>query len=102
MKKKMYRIFVRLLVGLLLLVFFPSPSFAAPPSQGEDLKAKADALYVEGVALYNQADYQGAINRFEEALTIYQSIRDQAYEGATLNYIGLGHGSLRQYLLDLF
>jgi CHAT domain-containing protein/Tfp pilus assembly protein PilF len=88
---------VGLLIVMLLSISFPSSTIAAPPNQGEDLKAKADALYEEGILLYNQADYQEAINRFEEALIIYQSIRDRANEGAALNHLGLVYRGLDEY-----
>ena len=85
------------LLAAAILALFPVPTFAASTNQQDDLKAKADALNKEGVSLYNQGDYQGAINRFESALAIYQEIGDQAWEGATLNNIGRAYDSLGQY-----
>ncbi len=95
MKRKIYWIYTGLLV--LLLAAFASPAYATSPAQGEDPKTKAEALYQEGVALYNQADYQGAIKKFAEALTIYQEIGDRQAEGITLNNIGLIYDTLGQY-----
>src|SRR5215207_1779081 len=50
------------------LTLFRSPAYAAPPIQEEDLKAKADALYQEAFDLFSQGDYQGAFDRYQEAL----------------------------------
>jgi tetratricopeptide (TPR) repeat protein/CHAT domain-containing protein len=93
MKKKIHWISIVLLV----LAFFPSPALAAPPTQGEDLKAKADTLYQEAISLYNQADYQGAINHLEQALSLYQNIGDREDEVKTLNNLGELSRSLGKY-----
>jgi CHAT domain-containing protein/tetratricopeptide (TPR) repeat protein len=97
MKKQIHILCAGLLVALFLLVVFPFPIFAAPLTQEEDPKAKADALSEEATSLFYQGDYQGAINRFEEALTIYREIGDRSSEGETLSNIGQTYDSLGQY-----
>jgi hypothetical protein len=43
-----------LLVAVSLLVMFPVLTVAAPPTQADDLEAKAEALYEEGMSLYGR------------------------------------------------
>jgi CHAT domain-containing protein/Tfp pilus assembly protein PilF len=86
-----------LLVLLLLLAFFPSPVFAAPPVQEQDPKAKADALYQEGSLLLQKADYAEALTRLEAALRIYRGLGSRADEGAVLNQIGRAHRRMGHY-----
>ena len=85
------------LLAIIILALFPSVVLAAPPTQGEDLKAKADALYEEAFALFKMGDYQGAIDKLEAALLIYEDIGDREAEDRTLDSIGMIYLSAGQY-----
>ena len=85
------------LVLALVFTFFPLRALAAPQSQGEDPKAKAQALHKEGVALLEQGDYQGAINRFRECVSIFHDIGDSYGEAVELSNLGAIHQIVGQY-----
>ncbi|MBE9127957.1 MULTISPECIES: CHAT domain-containing protein [unclassified Coleofasciculus] len=69
----------------------------AQPLSNEDSKAKADRLLKEGMELYDNINFGGALERFEEALLIYQGIGDKIGEGTTFHQIGLVYNSRNEY-----
>jgi CHAT domain-containing protein/Tfp pilus assembly protein PilF len=96
MKKKMFWITAGTLLIIFTLTFSPLSVLAAPPTQEEDPKAKADALYEEGFSLFKMGDYQGAIDKLEAALLIYEDIGNREDEDKTLNSIGMIYLSVGQ------
>jgi CHAT domain-containing protein/tetratricopeptide (TPR) repeat protein len=74
-----------------------------PPVQAqtnETKKAEAERLFNEGMQLFQQGtaeSYQQAITKWEQALPIYQSLKDREGEATTLNNTGLVYRKLGKY-----
>jgi CHAT domain-containing protein/Tfp pilus assembly protein PilF len=63
-----------------------------------DQKAEADRFYKQGLQQYQTSQFRDALQSYQQALSLYQEIGDRAaWEGATLNGIGLIYDSLGQY-----
>jgi hypothetical protein len=82
---KQHKVFVVLLGLLLALAWTALPVSAAPPGQGDDPRAQADALYDEGMNLYDAGEYHVALEELQAALRIFRKISDRSGEGMTLN-----------------
>jgi len=61
---------------------------ARAPITNQDQKAEAMQLYQSGVKQRNQRQFPAALAKFNQALTIYRAIGDQAGEARTLHKIG--------------
>lgn len=72
------------------------PAYAAPPGQGDDVKAQAYALLREGVDLYNQGDFQGALEKLQTALPLLREVNDLVGEAAALGNIGAVYVAMGQ------
>jgi len=59
--------------------------------------SSCDVLFQSGITLYRQANYQDAVQKFQEALTCYQEIDDRQGEGNSLGNLGIAYESLGQY-----
>ena len=86
------------LVGVMLGLWlsFSVPAQAAPPEQGSNPQAQADVLLKEGLALYEQGDIPGALERFLTALPLIRSTGNQVNEATTLGNIGVAYLALGQ------
>jgi CHAT domain-containing protein/Tfp pilus assembly protein PilF len=90
--------FVLMMFSVICLQPFLSSSvLAAPLSQEDERKARADALAEEAFSLFESGDFEGAIEKYEEARSIYQEIGDLEGEDGTLNMAGMAYLSLGQY-----
>jgi tetratricopeptide (TPR) repeat protein len=65
------------------------------PEPGTD--SWCNALLQSGITLYRQANYQRAVQKFQDALTCYQEIDNRQGEGNSLGALGVAYGSLGQY-----
>jgi len=89
--------------GLLLVTLVvastlaPMLAQAAPPTQEEDRKAQADALYDEGMGQYYAGEYQTALEKWHAALEIYREIGNRKGERHSLTSIGVVYSDLGQY-----
>jgi len=90
------RIGVSLLLTAVVLAVLSNPVHAGSTAQ-DDPRARADALFNQSLDLYNLADYQGALEKFQAALALYQEIGDRLGEGMALNGMGICYESLGQY-----
>jgi CHAT domain-containing protein/Tfp pilus assembly protein PilF len=82
--------------ALCLLLGLSLSAQAAPPEQGEDVKAEAYGLLQEGVDLYNQGDFQGALGKLQRALPLLRGVNDQVGEAAALGSIGAIYAAMGQ------
>ncbi len=62
-----------------------------------DRKAEADRLLEKGNQLYKISQYRGAIQVWEQALTIYREIKDRNGEATSLDNLGLAYNNLGDY-----
>ena len=81
---------------LLPPIFHFSPTVVEAQTVGAR-KAEADRLLKEGMDMYDNINFGGALGKFEEALLIYQEIDDKLGKGKTLHQIGLVYNSKDQY-----
>jgi CHAT domain-containing protein/tetratricopeptide (TPR) repeat protein len=97
MNRAQLRLVGLLLVALIIIsVLAPALAHAAPPAQGEDRKAQADALFDEGKALYEAGEYEAALEKLQAALEIYHDIGERKGEAKTLSHIGAAYQYLSQ------
>ena len=59
--------------------------------------AEADRLFQQGLAQYQTAQFRDALHSFEQALAIYQEIKDSAGEASTFLLIGEANRLLGNY-----
>ncbi len=102
--RKLLKFSILLLSAFLLVVTSPllPPIFDFIPTvveaqTVEARKAEADRLFQEGMNMYDNINFGGALGKFEEALLIYQEIDDKAGAGTTLHQIGLVYNSRNEY-----
>ncbi len=76
----------------------PSVSFSASnvAQTTTDRKAQAARLVQEGDRYYYQGQYQVTLEKYQQALAIYQQIADRQQEGVILNNIGFVYTELGQ------
>jgi CHAT domain-containing protein/tetratricopeptide (TPR) repeat protein len=77
-----------------LIIVTPPHALAQTTQNG---KAKAEQLNQQGIQQYKRAEYQQALESFQEALVLFQSVGDRSSEGKSLNNIGFIYNSLGQY-----
>ncbi|MCC5618019.1 CHAT domain-containing protein [Nostoc sp. CHAB 5836] len=58
---------------------------------------EARLLYSQAVKQYNNSQFEAALQTFQQALIIYQEIRDRYKEGNVLNFIGVTYRKLGNY-----
>jgi tetratricopeptide (TPR) repeat protein/CHAT domain-containing protein len=61
-------------------------------------RLKGSQLIDEGISLYKKGQWNDALNRWTEALKIFEKLDDTAYEAKALNNIGIFYGDLGQYI----
>ncbi len=61
------------------------------------LKEEADRLFEQGNQQLDTSQFQAALRSFQQALKIYQSIKDKQGEGWSLNGLGIVYGSVGDY-----
>jgi CHAT domain-containing protein/tetratricopeptide (TPR) repeat protein len=62
---------------------------ATPTPTTASLRAQADALHQEAIALYNNKDLPGAVDKYGQAMIIYARIGDGAKEALLANDVGV-------------
>ncbi|MBD2197641.1 MULTISPECIES: CHAT domain-containing protein [Calothrix] len=60
-------------------------------------KAEADRLYKQGIQQFQTSQFEAAIQSWQQALIIYQEIKDRKSEGNTLTNIGAVYGAMGDY-----
>ena len=93
------------LTSPLLLTFIPSllpiPSYllsiTAQAQTSQDQKTEADKLLEQGIQQAQHSQYQAAIQSWQQALAIYQQIKDRNGEAISLNNLGNAYNYLGQY-----
>jgi len=70
----------------------------------QDRKAEADRLFRQGNQQYEVSQFNAALQSWQQALTVYQEIKNRQSEGRTLGNLGLAYYSLDKYdkALDYF
>jgi CHAT domain-containing protein len=63
----------------------------------QDRKAEADRLFQQGGEQVSNRQYEAAIPFYQQALKIYQEIRDRQREAYTLNDLAVAYRRLKQY-----
>jgi len=63
----------------------------------QDRKAEADRLFQQGGEQVSNRQYEAAIPFYQQALKIYQEIRDRQTEAYTLNDLAVAYRRLKQY-----
>jgi tetratricopeptide (TPR) repeat protein len=58
---------------------------------------RADALYDEGQEQFNYSDFRGAIEKWEEALSIFLKLGEKKARGEALNNMGNAYKNLGDY-----
>ena len=58
---------------------------------------RADALYDEGQEQFNHSDFRGAIEKWEEALSIFLKLGEKKARGEALNNLGNAYKNLGDY-----
>ena len=94
------------LTSPLLLTLIPSllpiPSYllstTAQAQTSQDQKTEADKLLEQGIQQAQRSQYKDAIQSWEQALAIYQKLKDRNGEGISLGNLGNAYYSLGQYL----
>jgi len=74
---------------------FKPPVVQAQTTQ--DRKAEADRLFQQGGEQVSNRQYEAAIPFYQQALKIYQEIRDRKWEAYTLNDLAVAYRRLKQY-----
>jgi CHAT domain-containing protein len=74
---------------------FKPPVVQAQTTQ--DRKAEADRLFQQGGEQVSNRQYEAAIPFYQQALKIYQEIRDRQGEAYTLNDLAVAYRRLKQY-----
>jgi tetratricopeptide (TPR) repeat protein len=95
---------VRWLTSPLLLTLIPSflpiPSYplstTAQAQTNQDRKTEADKLLQQGYQQAQLSQYLGAIQSWQQALAIYQQLKDRKGEAYSLNNLGNVYDSLGQ------
>ncbi|MEH2058266.1 MAG: tetratricopeptide repeat protein [Nostoc sp.] len=93
----------------LLLVLIPSLlpihsellSITAQAQTSQDPKVEADRLLEQGIQQLRRSRYRDAIQSLQQALAIYQKLRDRNGESASLANLGNAYKSLGQYALAI-
>ncbi len=67
------------------------------PQQPDDLQAKAEALYDEGIALFQTGQLSAALSKYKAALPLFQAMGQRACEGAIFSHIGAVYYNQHQY-----
>lgn len=81
------------LIGIILKT--PDVLAQTPTSQTQEVEAKQ--LLQEGVTQFNRGQVQAALEKFQQALAIYQEIGDRTNIAVSLNNIGEAYRQLGQY-----
>ncbi|MDZ7952501.1 tetratricopeptide repeat protein, partial [Nostoc sp. DedQUE09] len=89
----------------LLLVLFPCllliPSCTlttSPQAQtSQNRKIEADKLLEQGIKQFNTSQFEAALQSWQQALKLYQQIKDRQNEGNALGNLGLAYGNLGNY-----
>jgi CHAT domain-containing protein/tetratricopeptide (TPR) repeat protein len=80
----------------------PIPSYllstTAQAQTSQDQKTEADKLLEQGIQQAQRSQYKDAIQSWEQALAIYQKLKDRNGEGISLGNLGNAYYSLGQYL----
>ena len=64
----------------------------------QNKKAEADMLFEQGIQQFQLSQYQAAIKFWQQALIIYQKLKDRNGEATSLNNLGIAYYYLGQYL----
>ncbi|GAA6622323.1 CHAT domain-containing protein [Scytonema sp. NUACC26] len=82
-----------------LIVSLPavSVSMRVAAQTTDNRKQEADKLLKQGNQQFKTSQYKAALNSYEQALKIYQSIGDQLGEGNSLGNLGNTYSSLGEY-----
>jgi len=94
---------VALFVVSLLWASVPVPFFGEVPllqaqeQAADKRKAEADRLKEQGIQQFQRSEFQGAIQSWQQALQLYQTLGDREGEGRTLNNLGGAYFSLGEY-----
>ncbi|HIK18806.1 MAG TPA: tetratricopeptide repeat protein [Leptolyngbyaceae cyanobacterium M33_DOE_097] len=84
--------------SLPISVFPVPPSLAAPTlAQTPETKKAADRLLDQGIQQYQRKQYEAAIQSWQQALQLYQELKDRNGEAIALNNLGIAYRSLSQY-----
>jgi CHAT domain-containing protein/tetratricopeptide (TPR) repeat protein len=79
----------------------PIPSYlfssTAQAQTSQDWTIEADKLLEQGIQQYQRSQYQAAIKFWQQALAIYQQIKDRNGEANSLGNLGSAYNSLGQY-----
>ena len=70
--------------------------FSTTAVYGQSLE-RMETLYNEGLQFYNQQDFRGAAQKWEEALEIARSIKNKGAESALLANLGIVYDNLGEY-----
>ena len=76
--------------------FFPQSQVLAQTS--EVRKAEADRLLEQGIEQFNTSQFEAALQSWQQALVIYQQIKDRQGEGNALGNLGLAYYVLGDYI----
>ena len=93
------------LTSPLLLTLIPSllpiPSYllstTAQAQTSQDQKTEADKLLEQGNQQFQRSQYKDAIQSWQQALVIYQKLKDRNGEANSLGNLGIAYNSLGQY-----
>ena len=87
----------RIACVILMMIVIAAISGWLCPAWAQNDSSKADSLYDEGAALYEAQDYDGAGEKFETALALYQELGIRDSEAWTMQYLGLVADNLGRY-----
>jgi CHAT domain-containing protein/uncharacterized protein HemY len=93
------------LTSPLLLTLIPSllpiPNYlistTVQAQTSQNRKTEADKLLEQGIQQYQRSQYQAAIQSWQQALAIYQQIKDRNGEAVSLGNLGSAYNDLGQY-----
>ena len=80
-----------------LLVTIAIPPAIAQSAGSSDAKAEADRLFNQGIEQFNTSQFEAALQSWQQALKLYQSLHDRQSEGAALGNLGIAYLSLGDY-----
>jgi tetratricopeptide (TPR) repeat protein len=78
-------------------VLLALPRSIAQPAVQQDRAADADRLFKKGKELFKKQEFRSAITYFEQALPIYQKLRDRSNEGGVLFSLGKAYNALYRH-----
>ena len=81
-----------------LLVTIAIPPAIAQSAGSSDAKAEADRLFNQGIEQLNTSQFEAALQSWQQALKLYQSLHDRQGEGAALGSLGNAYLSLGETL----